>query len=73
MATSLHGVLPEDGSPCRHMWENLKSRKNGNVHMAVALRCGVFVIPRATNQYFFPLLLPTYQQAKSWSVIRLVL
>ena len=72
MATSLHAVVPEDWSPCYHIWENLKSSKNGNVNMAVALRCGVFVIPRATNQYF-PWFLPTYQQAKTWGVIRLVL
>jgi hypothetical protein len=39
--------------------------------MAKALHYGVVVIPRATSQYF-PLL-PAYQQAKKWSVIRLVL
>jgi len=40
--------------------------------MAVSWRCDVFVIPRATNRYF-RWLLPTYQQTKTWSVIRLVL
>ena len=58
-------VCQETGCPCYHGWENLVSRWNGNVHMAVVLRCDVFVTPRATNHYF-PWLLPTYQQTNKY-------